>query len=468
MGDTENKKGKVLFRESFAYAIGGGSVNLMGVSILGVLLVYYTYVVGISAGVAATVLGISRMFDGISDIIMGRIIDRTNSRFGKARPWLIRMIIPMIISLLACFCVPANWNTMAQAVYMFITYNLACSVCGTALGVANGALNGFMTLDQKTRGLNGALSMIMNSVTNMVFAATYLRMALYFGGGEQYSNKGWFITVSIYCVIYIPLALIGFFGTKERVTSGQETLDESDNIPDAAKEKTSLLDSFKLLISNKYWIITLVVCFFIYFIMSISSSTTVYFCDYILGDVNHQALMSVLSAVGILPGVLISLPLMSKRGKRLPILVGMGTYIVISALPIINMSVSTFAIACAFRGIGMGIAVAPMGSFVHDALTYGLWKSKVNCTGVGSSASGMALKLGSALSSVATGVLLEIGGFVSGGGAQPDSAIFMINGMCIWIPVIFAVIVILVLIPYDLDKKYGSIVSDLEQGKYAD
>lgn len=470
MESKVNVSEKVKFKENLAYAIGGGGINLMATSILGTILVYYTYVVGVSAGVAASVLGLSRVFDGISDVIMGRIVDKTHSKYGKAKPWFIRMLFPMMISVVACFCVPKGWGTMAQAIYMFVTYNLACTVCGTALGVANGALNGFMTLDQASRGLNGAISMITNTITNMVFAALYLKMALFFGNGEQYSPRGWTITILIFSVAYIPLMLISFFGTKERVTLAemQQPVVEDKKTNNSAVKELSTVESFKTLIKNKYWLITLLVGFMIYFSMSLSSAVLVYFSDYVLGDINLQASLNIFNNIGVLAGVVIAIPIMNKAGKRLPIVAGMFIAI-IATVPMLFSRNVTVCIACmAAKGVGMGITVSPMGSFVHDALTYGIWKYKINCTGIGSSAITMATKIGAGLSSFAIGVLLEIGGFISGGGAQPASAITMINAMFLWIPIVLSALIILAMVPYNLDKKYEAITSDLAQGKYAE
>lgn len=465
-----NVNEKLKFRESLFYSIGNGSITLIAAT-MGVILVYYTYVVGISAGIASTVLGISRIFDGVSDIIMGRIVDKTHSKYGKARPWFIRMMVPMSLSVVACFFVPENWGTMAQAIYMFVTYNLANTVCVTALSVANGALNGFTTLDQGSRGFNGALCMLTNVVANTIFTSFYLKLAKYFGGGDQYSQKGWVITMLIFALAYIPLLLVGFFGTKERVTLAENSLDYSasgqieknDSYSDV-KLKEALIALFK----NKYWVITFVAGFLLYSSMNIGSSSLVYFADYVMGDINLQSTLYVPQALGMLLGIVISIPLMKKMGKRFPMILGMILGIIFNIPMILSKNITLCIVCMAIKGLCFGISAAPMGSFVHDALTYGLWKFKLNCTGIGSSATSMASKIGAGVSSVLLGALLEISGFVSGGGAQTSSAVSMINFLFLFLPIIINAIVIFVLLPYDLDKKYPAIVSDLNQGKYAE
>ena len=111
------------------------------------LLFYYTDYAGVSAMAVGTIMMISRVFGGISDIIMGVIVDRTHSRFGKARPWILRMCIPFAISGILMFSVPASWSSTPKLVYVFITYNLVSTVIYTAINVPYSALNALMTQD---------------------------------------------------------------------------------------------------------------------------------------------------------------------------------------------------------------------------------------------------------------------------------------------------------------------------------
>ena len=115
------------------------------------LLFYYTDYAQVSAMAVGTIMMVSRIFDGISDIIMGVIVDRTKSKFGKARPWLLRMCIPFAISGILLFSVPTNWASTPKLVYVFITYTLVSTVIYTAINVPYSALNALMTQDPYER-----------------------------------------------------------------------------------------------------------------------------------------------------------------------------------------------------------------------------------------------------------------------------------------------------------------------------
>lgn len=126
-----NQKSKLTFGkifERFAYGCGDFGCNIIYTAMSAFLLFYYTDYAGVSAMAVGTIMMISRIFDGISDIVMGVIVDRTHSRFGKARPWILRMCIPFAISGVLMFSVPASWTSTPKLVYVFITYNLVSGI----------------------------------------------------------------------------------------------------------------------------------------------------------------------------------------------------------------------------------------------------------------------------------------------------------------------------------------------------
>lgn len=120
-------KSKLTFKqilERFSYGCGDFGCNIIYTAMSAFLLFYYTDYAGVSALAVGTIMMVSRIFDGISDIIMGVIVDRTKSKFGKARPWILRMCIPFTVCGVLLFSVPASWGQTAKLVYIFVTYNL--------------------------------------------------------------------------------------------------------------------------------------------------------------------------------------------------------------------------------------------------------------------------------------------------------------------------------------------------------
>ena len=117
------KKSEIRFWERFSYGCGDLGCNIIYSAMSSFLLFYYTDYVHVSAGVIGTIMLVSRVFDGITDLIMGIIVDRTKSRFGKCRPWILRMAIPFALAGILLFTVPSGLGNTAKLAYIFITYN---------------------------------------------------------------------------------------------------------------------------------------------------------------------------------------------------------------------------------------------------------------------------------------------------------------------------------------------------------
>lgn len=141
------------FIERFSYGCGDFGCNIIYTAMSAFLMLYYTDYAGVSAIAVGTIMMVSRIFDGISDVIMGVIVDRTKSRFGKARPWLLRMCVPFAISGVLLFSVPTSWAQTPKLVYVFITYNLVSTIIFTAINVPYSALNALMTQDPYERSV---------------------------------------------------------------------------------------------------------------------------------------------------------------------------------------------------------------------------------------------------------------------------------------------------------------------------
>ena len=445
-------------RERLAYTMGGGGINI-SMALLGFLLTYYTMVLGISPGLAAMVISVSKVFDGVSDLVMGYIVDHTKSKKGKARPWLFRMIIPTVIASVAAFMVPGEWNTTAKIVYMFLTYNLSNTICYTALAVAFNTLNGYMTTNQKSRGVNGGFVMIMNAITNTVVNATYLKLTRLFGGGDVYSARGWLFMMILFAVVYSVMILICYLGTTERASNVEM---EEDNIV-----KVGIGKSVKALITNKYWWICIVTMLVVFILSALTASSMVYFAQFVLGDVDLQAVLTIAMNLSMIPAAIVSIFLMGKSGKRNMMIIGLSIFAISSLLPLIQMNTALCTISMALKGIGLGLGAAPCSSLVLDALTYGEWKNGFSTMGLGNAANSFSMKMGTSLGTVVLGLLLEVSGFISGANIQPASAITMIENIFIWVPFVFAAISVVVLAFYNLDKIYPKIEADLKEGKYA-
>ena len=128
--ELNNEFAKVKLSEKLAYCVGDPALTVIYTLANTLLVYFYTNVIGLSAGIIGMIMLLSRGFDGVSDIIMGTIIDRTHSKYGKARVWILRLVVPYAIAAVLLMTVP-NTTTSLQAIYLFITYNLLNTVMDT-------------------------------------------------------------------------------------------------------------------------------------------------------------------------------------------------------------------------------------------------------------------------------------------------------------------------------------------------
>ena len=128
--DKMNPNAKLSFKERFGYGVGDYSGNLIYSSISAFLLLYYTNVINADAAIAASIIAISKIFDGISDLIMGRIVDKTKSKYGKARPWILRLCVPFAVPAVLMFSVPESLSGKYMFIYMFLKsfFKIPCNI----------------------------------------------------------------------------------------------------------------------------------------------------------------------------------------------------------------------------------------------------------------------------------------------------------------------------------------------------
>ena len=453
---------KLSIIERVAYGFGDFGGNLIYTAISSFLLVYYVSVVGIPAAAAANVLAFSKIFDGVSDLIMGRIVDKSNSKRGKALPWLIRMSIPMGICSVLMFTIPGGFSATAKVVYAFITYNLVSTVFYTGYNVPYATLQGLMTTDSYERGLLGNFRMMLATAGTLLVNTVFTKIASAVNGGGEDAlyafQRGWTVAAIVMAVCFIAVSFIPFLLCKERVVQNSSGED--------GKQGPSLGESLKSLIKNKYWLLVVVFLFVLYFMMSTLFGSQYYYIQYVVA--NEAAFATVANVVQIFQiGImLLAAPaIMKKLGKRMTALIGMGAAV---AAYFLNAAAGTnvplLIVSNAIKGAGYGLAAATMWGLLQDSITYGQWLTNVQASGMGNAASSFTMKIGSGIGTAALGWILSAGNF----DADPTSvsAIASLHWAYIWVPLITTALGVVCLVFFDLDKKYGTIVKDLAEGKW--
>lgn len=455
----QNPNAKLSFIERLAYGLGDYSGNLIYSSISSFLLVYYVSVLGVDAAVAASIMAVSKIFDGVSDLIMGRIVDKTHSKWGKARPWILRMCIPLAVCTVLMFTVPSALAGKVQIAYMFLTYNLVSTVFYTGLNVPYATLQGLMTTDQYERGLLGNFRMLLATAGTMTVNTFVMKLCTFFGGGDSNSQRGWTLTFIVLAVVFVLLNLVTFFFCQERVTDG--TVSENGK----ADKGPSVVECLKSLVVNKYWILMVIFLFCLYFMMSTFFGSAYYFAQYVLGDETVFAATSNALSMAQIVMMFITPFIMKKIGKRYTAMIGMAAASVAFVLTAVVGSNVNLVIACnILKGAAFGCGAATMFGLLQDAITYGSWLTGVQAMGMGNAASSFCMKVGSGIGTAALGWILAAGNF----NADPTSAsaIASINVACIWVPLATCVIGVVCMLFFDLDKYYEKAVADLAEGKW--
>lgn len=463
--DKMDSNAKLSFVERIAYGLGDYAGNLVYSTISSFLLVYYISILGVNAGVAASVMAISRIFDGISDLIMGRIVDNTKSKYGKARPWIIRMSIPLGICMVLMFSVPAGLTGGAQIAYMFLSYNLVSTVCYTGLNVPYATLQGLMTTNQYERGLLGNFRMLLATFGTMTVNTLIPLMVGKFAGGEVYTaapQSAWTISIAILMIVFVALNCFTFFCCKERVVSNT-----SENNKAEKEKGPSVMECLKSLVKNKYWLIMVAFLFSLYFMMSTFFGSNAYFAQYVLGDANSMGLISNVLSMAQMGMMFVTPLIMIKLSKRWVAFIGMAVAAIAFVLTAVAGDNVTMVVVCNLvKGAAFGFGAATMFGMLQDAITYGQWLTGVQAVGMGNAASSFCMKVGSGIGTAALGWILGAGGFDAAAEVQSASAITAINVACIWVPVITSVIGVICMLFFDIDKHYDKAVADLAEGKW--
>lgn len=452
-----NEKSKLTFgkiAERFSYGCGDFGCNIIYTAMSAFLLFYYTDYAGVNAFAVGTIMMISRIFDGVSDIIMGVIVDRTKSRYGKARPWLLRMCIPFAISGVLLFSVPVTWASAPKLVYVFITYNLVSTVIYTAINVPYSALNALMTQDPYERSVLSIFRNLLATAGTLTINTFTLPLVEYFGN----TPSAWTKTFCVFGLLAVAAFVINFLGTKERVKPASAPAEggKSEDVP--------FLEGLKALFKNRYWLMMTGMLALFFLMYSVNGGSTVFYAKDILGDKDLVAVINgIFNAVQIV-GMFFIAMLVKRLGKRN--VFSLGLVLDIIGMLLLNFSGGAMGLIMAssvIRGIGNACGGATMWAMVSDTIDYGEWKTGYRTEGLINSACSFGYKIGNGVGSALLGLILEMGGYVGQAAAQSASALASIKICFVWIPIGIYVAGLIIMKFYHLDREFAGIIEDLKK-----
>ena len=292
--------------------IGYGSGDIAGNVVYALLsvfvMIFLTDTVGMNAGVVGTLIAVSKLFDGVSDIFFGSLIDKTHSRMGKARPWMFYGYFGCAICLVAIFCIPAGSGAAVQYAWFFIAYTLLNAGFYTANNIAYSALTALITKNNHERVQMGSIRFMFAFGTSMLIQTITVGLVAHFGGGAA----AWRTVAIIYAIVGIISNTLSVMSVRElspeELAEGEEVQEQAD-----AEEKYTLVDAFKLLIQNKYY---LMICAS-YILMQIYTATLnmgIYYMTYVLKNANLLGVFSWAINIPMIIGLLFTPTLVAKFG----------------------------------------------------------------------------------------------------------------------------------------------------------
>lgn len=451
--NTVNRQNKedfvVSFREKICYGLGDSACNVVYGLCSTLLTFFYTDYVGVNPLTVGMVFLLTRIFDGVSDIIMGFIVDRTKSKWGKARPWILWMAVPYAVTFILLFLIPANASNMVQAIYIFVTYNLVNTIVYTALNLPYSTMASLITRDEKSRASTQAWRIFCGPGGKMVVTVSTLPLVRMFGNDQ----RAWIIVACIFAAVALVLLLVCFFNIEERVV-----------IEAAEKETVSVGKNLKALFSNQYWAICLGLWGFMVMMSTVSGTITTYYCKYLLGDETLYSLIYAAELIAQCVVVLIVPMFVDRFGKRN--LTMYGIFLVVAAQVVWMVSPLNFTVAmvsAVMRGIGVAPLWACVFPMIADSAEFGQWKTHVRQDGMIFSAASVGSKVGGGLSSAGIGLLMTSVGYDGLAAVQTDTVLVMIKNICLYAPIGFSVIIIALCLMYKLDKIYPQVIADLKE-----
>jgi glycoside/pentoside/hexuronide:cation symporter, GPH family len=441
---------RLTMKERLAYGVGDIGGNLIFAPISAFILFYFTDTVGIGAAIAGTLLLFGRILDGTLDIVIGTLIDRTSTRWGKARPWILFSTPVLALSFVGLFNVPAGLDETGKAIYAFCFYFFCLAIGFTSSNLAYHTLLSVITTNSKMRVSLTVIRTFFAIATTMIVNIVTIPVLTSLGGGQQ----AWTTLTATYAIIAVATFLVLFFGTRERVRPA---------LPAEQSVKLPLGKKLGILFRNPYFYLAFGF-FLVMYALTGTGSVGVYFARDVLGDVNLYSLLSFASIIPLLIGLWFMPAIIARIGKRRAILIGCAISIVGIAITLIDPTNFTLVLAGSLvRGIGGVPAAAGLFALVADVVDYGEWKSGVRLDGMTFASATTGQNLGAGIGAGLVGWLLAAGGYDGQAASQPASAVTMEIFLMLWVPLIGTVLLGVIIYFLNIDKRLPEIQRELTE-----
>ncbi len=453
---------RLSFVEKVGYGLGDTASNLYWKTFEFLLVYFYTDVFGISAAAAGTMLLVTKVWDAVNDPLMGYIVDRTHTSWGKFRPYLVWMAIPFAIAGILTFYTP-DLDTNGKLIYAYVTYTLVM-MAYTAINIPYGALMGVISPNSIERTSVSTYRFVLAFVGGIIVQFFALKLVAFFGGTETIivdgvekttvinEQAGFFWTMVLFSIAAVLLFLVTFATTRERVA------------PDET-QKPNFRRDLKNLFTNRPWMVLAVFGLFQLIAAFVRGGAILYYFKYFVGDQSYTPAFWLSGSFAAIAGMFLTRPLAEILGKKmLMIYMNLGTALATAAFFMIGPSqISLMFILYIVGAFISGPSPVLLWAMYADVADYSEWKNHRRATGLIFSAATFSQKLGCAVGAAMTGWVLNWYAYqppVDGTEvAQTEFTLGGIQMMMSLIPAVFLVLAAMSLAFYNINE---SLLKQLE------
>jgi GPH family glycoside/pentoside/hexuronide:cation symporter len=367
---------------------------------------YYTDSALISAAFIGTMMLVMRLADGITDIVQGVLIEKTNTRFGKARPWLMISILPLIITTALVFNVPPSLAGTGKLVYVCVTYFLMATIFYTMFSLGYWSMIPLITGDINERNKLSSVSSICGFVAGLVISTGTVPLLNAFGGSA--SQTAWRVVAICFTAVALILALICVITTRERKTESVQKRPEH-------YIKTGVTE----LIRTKYFYIALVFAVSTSMVGAIVLGAPVYFSRDVLGNSNFYPLLALAYVLPTLFGLALAPRFYTVFGKRRVMALGCAIAVLGRLIGIFNpYSLALTIAATIVSAVGMSLYASGLWTQASEIVDYLEPRIGIRIEGLATTATSFGNKVGTGFGAAALGWSLAYGGYAAGAPVQ--------------------------------------------------
>lgn len=433
MNDTK----RITLWRKILYGAGTGGGNIFSQIGAAFLLSYYTDTAMMGAAAIGTMFVVCRIFDGVSDLLMGIVVDKTSTKWGKARPWLVASGPLTFVGIVLLMHVPAGASEGTKLIYAYATYIFMSVIVYTVFGIANTAMLALMTRDPKESTMLATFSAVGNSIIGLIAGSAITPLVLSFG---------WhWASIFLGLIAGVLILISGLVNTE---------LDaEADNSVNSNESKPSLKQQFPSVMKNRYFWLLLLIGVFSLLMNANAIAAQTYFCSAVLGNPMY---MSVLIAAGQAPGIIILflMPAISNKWSK-QVFLGIGAVLLIIGFVISGLAgtnATVVVVGTVIRSFGAGPLLSAVFALVPDCVEYGYWKYGVRSEGLISSAQSIGSKIGMGFGSGMCAWVLASAGYDPSLEVQSASAIAAIRFDFTYMGAIFGVIILILVLLTNVEK----------------